>query len=307
VGLLLMVYLGATAVLLLARWGFLPRWLSGPGDAGEWRLGRHAVGTLLGVLLAGAVMAPNLFFKYRVHDDAFFSPAKYWMWCDDWDTEAYPLYERLWSAQSRAAFAPGELPTAGNYLRKHGGLHALQRLGSGLHVVGERFLVPTRQVPTALFWMTQRGDPRREEPSKVWRYTLPARGLYLILLTAMVAFLWIDRCRRGGLPLFRQPGALAATAFMVALLLGYWLAFGWYALIGKGERFSLMLYLPLLVALVAAGWSLARGGDRRALVIYAATLSLVLVHALVQTVRILLLPQFGRSLAVLDLWPLYRA
>ncbi len=307
VSLLLMAYLGATVVLVLARSGLLPGWLSARGNLGTWTFGRHAAGTLLGVLLAGAVMAPNLVFKYGVHDDPFFSPAKYWMWCDDWDTEAYPLYERLWSAQSRAGFPPGELPTAGNYLRKHGWLHAAQRLGSGLHVIGERFLVPTRKVPTALFWMTQKGDPRRDEPSSVWRYTLPARGLYLILLTAMVGFLWFDRSRRGGLPLFRHPGALAATAFIVAALLSYWLAFGWYAVIGKGERFSLMLYLPLLIALLAAGWSLARSGDRRAVVVYAATVSLVLVHAILQIVLILNLPQFGRALAMLDFWPLYRA
>lgn len=307
VGLLLPVYVGATAVLVLARLGVLPRWVSGQGDAQGWNFGRHVAGSLLGAVLAGAVMAPNLAFKYRVHDDAFFSPAKYWMWCDDWDTEAYPLYERLWTAQSRAAFAPGELPTAGNYLRKHGWAHAGKRLAVGMHVMAERFLIPPRKVPAALFWQMQRGQSKRAEPEEVWRYTLPARGLYLILLTAMVAFLWIGRCRREGLPLFRKPGSLAATAFMVALLLCYWLAFGWYAVIGKGERFSLMLYLPLLMALVVAGWSLARGGDRRALVIYAATLSLAVVHAVVQTARILLAPQFGRSLAVLDFWPLYRA
>jgi len=307
VGLLLMVYLGATAVLWLARKGFLPSWLTGQGDAGPWSFCRHAAGTLLGVLLAGIVAAPNLAFKYRVHDDLFFSPAKYWMWCDDWDTEAYPLYERLWSAKSRAAFPPGELPTAGNYLRKHGWVHAGKRWAEGLHVVGQRFLVPPRKVPTALFWQRQGGAEARGEPEKVWRYILPARGLYLVLLAGMVGFLWIDRRRTEGPPLFRQPGGLAAAAFVVALLLGYWLAFGWYAVIGKGERFSLMLYLPLLTALLAAGWSLARGGDRRAVVIYAATVSVLLLHALVQIARILLSPQFGRSLAVLDLGPLYRA
>lgn len=307
VGPLLVVYIGATAVLALARCGLLPRWLTGQSDAGEWGFSRHVVGTLVGILLAVSVIAPNLAFKYRVHDDPLFSPAKYWMWCDDWDTEAYPLYERLWTAQSRAGFPPGELPTAGNYLRKHGWAHAAKRLANGLHVMGERFLVPTRKVPTALFWQMQGGVSDRAEPPKVWRYTLPARGLYLILLTAMVAFLWIDRGYRDGLPLFRNPGALAATAFVVALTLGYWLAFGWYAVIGKGERFSLMLYLPLLMALLTAGWSLARSGGRRAVLAYAATLSLVLIHAVVQIARILFVPQFGRSLAVLDLWPLYRA
>ncbi len=307
VGPLLLVYLGATAVLLLARAGALPCWLIRSGATDGWSFGRHAGGTLVGLLLAGAVMAPNLLFKYRVHDDAFFSPAKYWMWCDDWDTEAYPLYERLWTAQSRAAFPPGELPTAGNYLRKHGGWHAVQRLGRGLHVMGERFLVPPRKVPGALLWHMQKGDAKRSEPEKVWRYVLPARGLYLAVLAAMVVFLWIDRRRADGPPLWRCPGGLATASFVVALLLGYWLAFGWYAVIGKGERFSLMLYLPLLVALISAGCSLARSSGRRSLVIYASVLSLVSVHALVQIARILFAPQFGRSLAVLDLWMLYQA
>ena len=213
VGLLLEVYLGATAVLWLAQAGVLPRWLSGPGDAGEWSLGRHAAGTLIGVLLAGAIMAPNLAFKYRVHGDPFFSPAKYWMWCDDWDTEAYPLYEPLWTAQSRAAFPPGKLPTAGNYLRKHGWAHVGKRLGYGLHVMAERFLVPPRKVPTALFWQMQGGASARGEPEKVWRYTLPARGLYLVLAGGHGCFSVGRPSPLGGSATFPATGRLGGNRF----------------------------------------------------------------------------------------------
>lgn len=293
---LVAVYIGATAVLLLARLGALPRWLVRPDGAASWSLVRHLAGTIGALLLAGAIIAPNAAFKQRVHGDPFFSPTKYWMWCDDWDTEAYPLYERIWSSESRAAFPPGELPTMQNYLRKHGAAHALRRLGEGMSHMGERFLLPARSFVPAAFILTQKGSEKRGEPERIWRFVMPARGLYLAVLAAVAAFLLFDRRRREGPPLFRSPPGLAVCAFVIAMLLVYWLAFGWYAVIGRGERFGLMLYVPVLVATVTAGWMIARNAPRVPRMVFAGGICVVLAHAIIQILRLLMLPQFSRSL-----------
>lgn len=294
---LVAVYVGATIVLLLARHGLLPRWLVSEDGASSWSLTRHAFGTVGALVLAAALISPNAVFKFRVHGDPFFSPTKYWMWCDDWDTEAYPLYERIWSSSSRAAFPPGELPTMRNYLRKHGGAHALQRLGEGMSYMGERFLLPARKIVPAVFILTQKGSEERGELDRIWRFVMPARGLYLAVFFAVAAFLLVERRRREGPPLFHSSPGLASCAFVVAMLLVYWLAFGWYAVIGKGERFSLMLYVPVLIATVTAGWLLARDAPRFPRMVFAGGICVVLAHAIIQILRLLMLPQFSKALS----------
>jgi len=294
---LVAVYVGATIVLLLARRGLLPRWLVSEDGTKTWSLTRHAFGTVGALVLAAALITPNAIFKFRVHGDPFFSPTKYWMWCDDWDTEAYPLYERIWSSSSRAAFPPGELPTMRNYLRKHGATHALQRLGEGMFYMGERFLLPARKTVPAVFVLTQNGSEERGEPDRIWRFVMPARGLYLAVFAAVAAFLLFERRRREGPPLFHSPPGLASCAFVVAMLLVYWLAFGWYAVIGKGERFGLMLYVPVLIATMTAGWLLARSGPRFPRMVFAGGICVVLAHAIIQILRLLILPQFSKALS----------
>lgn len=294
---LLAVYIGATVVLLLADRGLLPRWFASSDGPVDWSLVRHLAGTVVALLLAAAIIAPNALFKQRVHGDPFFSPTKYWMWCDDWDTEAYPLYERIWSSSSREGFPTGELPTMGNYLRKHGGAHALQRLGEGMSHVGERFLLPARKTVPAVFVLSQKGSEKRGEPDRIWRFVMPARGLYLAVFSAVAAFLFFERCRREGSPLYRTPSGLASCAFVTAMLLVYWLAFGWYAAIGKGERFGLMLYTPVLVAVVTAGWLLAARAPRGPRLVFAGGICIVLAHAVIQILRLLMLPQFSKALS----------
>jgi len=294
---LLAVYAGATIVLLLARSRWLPRWaVSPPQDPASWSLVHHLAGSLGALILAAVLVAPSALYKLRVHDDAFFSPTKYWMWCDDWDTEAYLLHQSIWTAASREEFPPGELPTMGNYLRKHGWVHAASRLASGVGETAENLVLPGRRLVPAAFIFSQKGNPDRGEPERVWRFVLPARGLYLVLLALLAAFLLVDRFRHEGLPLYRTATGFAACAYIVAMVLVFVLAFGWYAVIGRGERFSLTLYVPLLASLTCAGWLVARSSRRRLpRLVFAGGICVVLVHAMIQIFRLLLQPQFSKN------------
>ena len=294
-GPLLAVYAGATVVLLLARAGWCPGWLVARGADGRWSLGRHAAGSLLAMLCAGAVMAPGAVYKYRVHGDAFFSPTKYWMWCDDWDTEAVPLTPLIQTAEQRAAFAPGELPSAASYVRRHGWAHVRERLTRGVSEMTWRFLVPVNKVNRALRWSMLQGDTEKAEPESFWRYLLPARGLYLVWLGLLAVVLLVTRWWANGPPVFRSASSLATLSFAVATVLVYLLAFGWYGpIIGwRGERFTLMLYLPLLTGLLWSSYALARTASGTPWkYVYAAALTVVLLHALVQTALLVAQPRF---------------
>jgi len=164
--------------------------------------------------------------------------------------------------------------------------------------MGGRFVLPARKLVPAIFVLTQQGNTERGEPDRIWRFVMPARGLYLVLLGVLALFLWIDRRRNDVSSLFCRPSGLAACAFMVALALIYWFAFGWYAVIGRGERFSLMLYMPFLFALVTSGWLLSLAAPRTTpKIVFVAGISVVLLHALIQVLRLLALPQFSRALS----------
>jgi hypothetical protein len=294
-GPLVIVYLGATAVLAVARAGWLPRWMCA-GETGQWNMGRHAIGTLAALLLMGAIIAPNAVFKYRVHGDPFHSVVKYWMWCDDWETEADPLYPLVATAEARAKFPPGELPTGANYLRKHGLVHAWNRWTEGTAFMVERFVIPLRVARRALFFEQQSGKVERGEPAEVWRYLFAARGLYLCWFLGLGVLLAAVRMRTDGSSFFGSPASLAITAFVTAMTLIYLAAFGWYAVIGNGERFTLMLYLPLLSALAWCAYALARDLPSRWQVVYAAAVSVVLAHASLQTMLLLAYPYFAEPL-----------
>ena len=291
---LLAVYIGATAVLLIARSGWLPRWFCGVTGYG-WSFGRHIAGTLLGLVLMGAIIAPNAVFKHRVHGDPFHSAMKYWIWCDDWKSEAYPLTAAVATAEGRAKFPPDELPTAANYLRKKGFVHAWKRWTKGVAFMTERFVIPVRVAKNAVFFERHTGKPENGEAPRVWRYFFAARGLYLCWFLALGVLLLAMRTRAHGAPLFREPPALAVTALVTAMTLVYLAAFGWYQVIGRGERFTLMLYLPLLIALVWASWRLARDVPPVWQKVFAAGVAVVLAHAAVQTALLAMYPQFGKS------------
>jgi len=296
-GPLLGVYAGATAVMLVAHAGWCPRWLVSRGGDGGWSFGRHAAGFLLAVVIASAIVAPNAVFKHRVHGDAFHQLPNYWMWCDDFDTEAVPISPRLETAEGRASFAPGELPSAANYIRRHGWAHAGERFREGMAFMTERFVVPVRQANRALAGDLQSGREDRGEAAQVWRYTLPARGLYLCWMAGLAAVLLGWRTWREGPPFFRSATGLAVTALVTATVLLYLAASGWYAVIGRGERFTLVLYLPLLLFASWGSWSLARASKERWVrVFYASSVAVVLGHALLQTVWLLRHPWFGAAL-----------
>jgi hypothetical protein len=114
--------------------------------------------------------------------------------------------------------------------------------------------------------------------------------LGLLAVVLLAARWW-----RQGPPVFRSASSPATLSFAVAAVLVYLLAFGWYGpIIGwRGERFTLMLYLPLLIALLSSCHILAcQATGRTGKYLYAAGLSVVLLHALGQTVLLVVRPVF---------------
>ena len=294
-GPLLVLYAGATAVLLTIRTGWWPRWFVHGGAKDAWSFPRHAAGTVLALAIIAALMAPGAVYKNRVHGDPLYSPFKYYMWVEDFENGVMVVTPRIETAEGRASFAPGELPTAANYLRKHGWTHAGERLTRGFSEMAGRFVVPGSKANRALRWGMMRNAGTEDGPRHYWRFLLPARGLYLVWFALLALVLLAARQWSQGPTLFRSASSVAVLSLAVAMVLAYMLAFGWYApIVGwRGERFTLMLYLPLLGGLLWAGHVLVREAGRRIWsYVYAAALSVVLLHALVQVGWLIARPQF---------------
>lgn len=294
-GPLLLIYAGATVVLLTIRAGWWPRWLVSGGTGESWSLARHLAGTAAAVLIIAGLMAPGAVYKSRVHGDPLYSPFKYYMWVEDFENGVLVVTPRIETADGRASFAPGELPTAANYLRKHGWAHAGERLSRGVREMSWRFLVPGNKANRSLRWGMLKSAGAENAPPHYWRFLLPARGLYLVWLAVLVVVLLAVRCWQEGPPVLRTGAALAVLSFAAAAVVAYMLGFGWYApIVGwRGERFTLMLYLPLLCGLLWSGHLLIRAAGRPVLrFIYAAALSVLLLHAAVQIAFLVAYPHF---------------
>jgi uncharacterized membrane protein YfcA len=105
------------------------------------------------------------------------------------------------------------------------------------------------------------------------------------------------RTRRQDVPVLHSATGLAVTALITATVLLYLAASGWYAAIGRGERFTLVLYLPLLLFASIGAWSLARASQKQWVrIFYVVAVAAVLGYALWQTSWFLRHPWFGAAL-----------
>ena len=158
-------------------------------------------------------------YSKEAYGKAFFSYPKFWMWMDDFRTEAYPFAATSWSRTHLEKLCPGDLPSTAWYFRRHTPRDAATRLWNGTREVVARFFFPERKlVWHAFFW--------RPDQAK-WRQPLAHRGVYLFALAALCAvLLW--PVRQTVLPRLLESGNLAVASFVLMVAMLYTLLYGWY-------------------------------------------------------------------------------
>lgn len=247
---------------MLFFWPRLPRYLAEQGF--DWK--RHWIG--LGLVLAGftIVIAPRAIYSQKHFGSPLHSFPKYWMWQDDFETEstAFMLeYPKL----AKAAKAGGEpLPSAGVYLKKHGWPHFQTRLVEGSTNALRNFLLPeyrpTRDPRSGV--MSPIPGPWEKQPKKPkpWKHILRYRGYYLGTLAVWTLALGLafaaQRLRKSvkTAPIPQAPGLILLG---VGSFIAFTLAYGLYEVIGKGDRFMLSLWVPVVAALIFAERRLVKG------------------------------------------------
>src|SRR4029077_15272944 len=117
----------------------------------------------VGLGLMALIVLPLGRYSKEAYGTAYFSYPKFWMWMDDFRTEAYPFAATNWSRTHLEKLGPGDLPSAAWYFRRHTPRDAATRLWNGTREVVARFFFPERKlVWHAFFWRP--GQARWHQP-----------------------------------------------------------------------------------------------------------------------------------------------
>lgn len=243
---LLAVFIGVSTL----RWlwgGVLARWPAAHGGTSLWVRRNHLFGLALLGFTHLMVASPRLAYAHERFGDPFHSYPAYWMWFDDFES-CYAWMGRYNTREALAALPKDERPSFSLYRQTHTNEQITERLRHGVQVKLADLFAPgvTRQ---------------SEKNPKPWKGVLEHRGVYLGgLATICLGLGLFAACWRRREP--RMPRLHPETASLALLVLGsfaaYTLAYGWYTPIGRGDRFMLSLYAPLVLSLVWAGESLRR-------------------------------------------------
>lgn len=246
---LLMVFIGVST--LRWAWGWISsRW---PGESTTlWVRRNHFFGLFVLAMCHLFTAGPRLAYSAEVFGSATHSFPGYWMWFDDYES-CFKWMNDHGTKESLLALTDADRPSFKNYAATHSQEQMMDRLING-----------TQVKLTEFFWPGKTAPSRTQKP---WKGLLELRGVYLAVLAIMlIAFMIALRWAAPG-PEHSGHQLHPETAGIVLFVLGsfaaYSLAYGWYTPIGRGDRFMLSLYGPIILSLVWACEALVKRARRR--------------------------------------------
>ena len=248
------------------------------GDT-AWRLSSNLAGLVLAFTILALMLVPLAFFTEKHFGSPLFNYTKYWMWMDDFMTEAWPFQDKYPGKVQLEQLPEEEKPSPISYFRRHTFDDALKRLGSGTWEVFSRFLFPETKLKwSGLFWRTS---------EKKWEQPLAHRGIYLMLLAGLCALL-AATCGSAIRQLLNRPGNIAGLCLAVGLGIIYLLLYGWYWPIGRGDRFMGSLWIPAVFGLTWLAFKLrCRSESRLGDSVYLSVHGMILISIALQVIGIL--------------------
>lgn len=283
---LLMVY--AAVATLRWAWGWIEvRRAKGEAGTSQWVLRNHWIGMFIMGFCFLMTAGPRLSYAARVYGDPFHSYPAYWMWFDDFDTQGLAWMVAHGTKESLQSIPPDEKPSFKNYAAKHTREQMIDRLVDG--------------TKTKVLELVAPDVTSKSKTPKPWKGILERRGVYLgclvALLLALMVALRVATEKSNNAAQRLHPESWFAALFVLGAFAGYALAYGWYTPIGRGDRFMLSLYAPLVLSLVWASESVLRRARRRsaakAVVIgYHSAQWLLVAFVVWRLIEILQFPQF---------------
>ncbi len=245
-----LAYLAKTSVEpMLLSWFGISAWRFARGlfrkddftEEWRWTCRNHIFGLIVFAVGWMAVVGPRYSYSQERFGEARFTYPGAWMWFDDFDKGQNWMVEHPGKAELEK-IPPGERPSFSLYAKTHTPEQMINRLVDGYWAKMSHFLAP-KIVKT-----------KKDGTFDGWRVLLDRRGIYLgavaAVFLATVVIMWSRRRAVNRIGMSLPCGAGAAGMFVVGTLLGYGLLYGWYDPIGRGDRFMLSLYLPLVFSLI---------------------------------------------------------
>jgi hypothetical protein len=213
---------------------------------------RDLVGVVMALMIAAVLVVPLAIFSSEHFGRPLFNYTRYWMWMDDFMTEAWPFQDKYPGRVQLEQLSDDEAPSISWYFKRHGVGDAAQRLFTGTREVLARFFFPEAKIPLrGIFW---------RPAEKRWEQPLTHRGIYLFLLGILCVLLMaLGRARL--FDRLKRPGNVSCLVFALLLAVLYSLLYGWYWPIGRGDRFMGSLWIPAVFLLVWAAWTLRKYTD----------------------------------------------
>jgi hypothetical protein len=253
-----------------------------------WTCRNHFFGVMVFAFGWLAVTAPRYAAAQERWGEVRFTYPGAWMWMDDFK-DCYEWMGKHPDKAALEAIPEAERPSLGRYLKTHGAAVAQARLQEGIAEKVTRWLSPKIV------------KPKKDGTFKGWRVLLDRRGIYLGALAAVLLgaalLVWGRRRAVDRVGLAMPCGSWAVVAFTAGTVIGYSVLYGWYDPIGRGDRFMISLYLPLVFGLVWAAESLMdlalmRGARAWTTVVYQGGFWLINAAILWRVVEVLRRPVF---------------
>jgi len=240
----------------------------------NWPPGKNLLRLALAFALFALMLIPLGRFSQEAFGKPFFNYTKFWMWMDDFETEAWPLQTKYPGGIQLKTLPADETPSPSWYFRRHSVTDAIQRTTSGSREIAVRFFWPEEKLSgPAFFWRAS---------GKKWSQPLAHRGVYLLALAGLCAGLfWL--VRKSAWPRLATPEILAFGAFLLMAAGLYVGLYGWYYPIGHGDRFMGSLWVPVVFLL--SWWAFlfrSRAGGKGADISYLAVHLAILISLLIQ-------------------------
>ncbi len=247
---LVAVFIGISTLRWLWGW-ILAHW---PGKTGTslWIRRNHFFGLALLLFVHLMTSGPRLADSQERFGSPFHSYPGYWMWFDRFE-ECYSWMNQYNSRAALEALPKEERPSFANYAKTHTPDQMLERLRHGVQMKLTDLLAPgyTKQ---------------SQKNPKPWKGIFEHRGWYLGAVSLICMGIAISSVSLGKKMPGRarlHPESASVFLFVLASFCAYTLAYGWYTPIGRGDRFMLSLYAPLVLSLLWASEAMLKRARRR--------------------------------------------
>ena len=240
----------------------------------SWATGKNLLLLALTFALFALMVIPLGRFSHEAFGKPFFNYTNFWMWMDDFETEAWPWQTKYPGGIQLKTLPAEETPSLSWYFHRHSLTDAVKRATSGTGEVVVRFFWPEEKLSgSAFFWRAS---------GKKWSQPLAHRGVYLLALAGLCAGLFWS-VRKSAWPRLARSENLAFAAFLFIAAGLYAGLYGWYYPIGRGDRFMGSLWVPAVFLLCWWGFllrrlSVGKGADISYLAVHLAILISLLLQ-----------------------------